>query len=247
VFDIPLDSSTEAPITSPSQERRYPAREHKPPDRHNPSANYHLSIQTSMKKRAKETVAAVLKELRQMIDKGVFEPVMKGSLSNRQLKRMIRSFCFMKEKYLSNGLFDKLKARLAALGNWEITTMMDISSPTISLSALMMIAGIAAQEGRFTASCDVPEAYLKADMLNEVFMLLELAELLCKINPDYKKFLNADDTIIVRLKKALYGCVESARLWYDTIVNVLTVNGFKVNPLDQCVFNKQEKDNQCTV
>jgi hypothetical protein len=112
-----------------------------------------------------------------------------------------------------------------------------------------MIAAIAAKEERYVASCDVPGAYLNADMLNEVFMLLEpmLAELLCKINPEYKKFLNADDTIIVRLKKALYGCVESARLWYDTIANVLTTNGFKVNPQDQCVFNKKENNKQCTV
>jgi hypothetical protein len=120
----------------------------------------------------------------------------------------------MKEKFLSNGLFDKLKARLVANGKWEVFTIMDISSPTISISALMMIAAIAARKGRHVAICDVPGPYLNAEMLNEVFMILEpmLAELLCKINPKYKEFLNADDTIIVRLKKALYGCVESARL-----------------------------------
>jgi hypothetical protein len=135
----------------------------------------------------------------------------------------------MKEKYLSNGLFDKLKARLVANGAWELLTMMDISSPTISLSALMMNAAIAAKENRHVATCDVPGAYLNADMLNEVFMIPEpmLAELLCQIDPKYKDFLNEDNTIIMRLKKALYGCVERARLWYDTISAVLCSEWFR--------------------
>jgi hypothetical protein len=250
VFDIPLQDTNQIIPPPPVEEQhRYPIHQHKPVIRYDPSAYYHLSIQRSMKKRAKETVEAVLKELKQMIEKDVFDPVSKDSLTKRQLRRMIRSFCFMKEKYLSNGLFDKLKARLVANGKWEMETMMDISSPTISLSALMMVAAIAAKENRYVATCDVPGAYLNADMLNDVFMILEpmLANLLCKLDSKYKKFKNNDDTIIVKLKKALYGCVESARLWYDTISNVLVTNGFVVNPQDHCVFNKTEKDKQCTI
>jgi hypothetical protein len=249
IFDIPLRNNEENIIPTSEETHRYPIHQHKPVERYDPSAYYHLSIQRSMKKRANETIQSVMKELKQMIEKHVFDPVLKNSLTKRQLKRIIRSFCFMKEKYLSNGLFDKLKARLVANGKWEMETMMDISSPTISLSALMMVAAIAAKENRHVATCDVPGAYLNADMLNEVFMILEplLSNLLCKLDPKYKEFLNDDNTIIVKLKKALYGCVESARLWYDTISNVLTSNGFIVNPQDNCVFNKSENDKQCTI
>jgi hypothetical protein len=44
--------------------------------------------------------------------------------------------------------------------------------------------------------------------------------------------------IAVRLRKALYGCVQSAKLWYKTIESMLLSLGFTQNPHDSCVFNK---------
>ena len=44
--------------------------------------------------------------------------------------------------------------------------------------------------------------------------------------------------MIVRLNKAQYGCVESARLWYNTLSAKLVSMGYEVNPYDPCVFNR---------
>ena len=49
-----------------------------------------------------------------------------------------------------------------------------------------------------------------------------------------------NDTIIVRLKKALYGCVESSKLWYDKISGDMCKLGFTINPYDICVFHRIE-------
>jgi hypothetical protein len=54
---------------------------------------------------------------------------------------------------------------------------------------------------------------------------------------EYSKFLNDDGTIVVQLDKALYGCVESARLWYDHLKDLLLSFGFSVSPMDECIFN----------
>jgi hypothetical protein len=51
---------------------------------------------------------------------------------------------------------------------------------------------------------------------------------------------------IVRLDKALYGCVESAKLWYDELCSTLLDLGYARNAVDQSVFNKGVGMNQCT-
>ena len=42
----------------------------------------------------------------------------------------------------------------------------------------------------------------------------------------------------VRLQKALYGCLKSALLFYETLVGDLESYGFKINLYDPCVANK---------
>ena len=43
---------------------------------------------------------------------------------------------------------------------------------------------------------------------------------------------------MVRLDKALYGCVEASLLWYDDLKSKLTADSFVENPYDQCEFNE---------
>ena len=65
---------------------------------------------------------------------------------------------------------------------------------------------------------------------------------LCHINPSYKNYVLNNGTCVVKLKRALYGFVESARLWYELISKDLEELGFKKNIHDMCVFNRLEKD-----
>jgi hypothetical protein len=51
----------------------------------------------------------------------------------------------------------------------------------------------------------------------------------------------------MKLDKALYGCIESGKLWYDLLSSTLTSIGFKVNPCDRCVFNKIVDGVQITI
>jgi hypothetical protein len=47
--------------------------------------------------------------------------------------------------------------------------------------------------------------------------------------------------------KALYGCVQSALLWYELFVGTLKDIGFEINPYDTCVANKVIDGKQCTI
>ena len=47
--------------------------------------------------------------------------------------------------------------------------------------------------------------------------------------------------------RALYGCLESALLWYNLYSKTLKDIGFEINPYNSCVANNMIDGNQCTV
>jgi len=103
-----------------------------------------------------------------------------------------------------------------------------------------MVAALAATENRYKATVDVSGAYLHAPITSvRVFVRLEptIAQILVKLDPSYKPFLTDKNEIIVELDRALYGCVESARAWYNLLTSYLMDYGFTPNPFDKCVFN----------
>jgi hypothetical protein len=215
-----------------------------------------LSVKKAISQFGDKAKEAVRKELKQMIDKRVWHPVMIKTLTLQQKKAIIRSSMFLKEKYDSMGKFEKLKARLVANGNMQDKALYpDMSSPTAATSSVFAIAAIAAHESRGVDTLDINGAYLNADMHTtgvEVYMRIDGPNLneLCKVDGSYKKYVNESkygNYLIVNLDKALYGCVESAKLWYDDLKQTLDKIGYKVNKIDECVFNKGVGDEQCTI
>ena len=51
----------------------------------------------------------------------------------------------------------------------------------------------------------------------------------------------------MKLDKALYGCVESAALWYENLSSTLKDLGYERNKYELCVHNKVSNGTQCTV
>jgi hypothetical protein len=78
----------------------------------------------------------------------------------------------------------------------------------------------------------------------------EAVDNICQVNPKYENFVvieNGKKVLYLQLLKALYGCVQSALLWYDLFTNTLVQMGFKLNPYNLCVANSQIKGKQCTI
>ena len=145
----------------------------------------------------------------------------------------------------------KVKARMVARGdmqNESIYSKEDISSPTMSLQSLFMLIDLKVRERKRIITADVKGAYLNASMesSNPIMMRLNkfITNILLKIDPNAKSHINKDGTIDVILDKALYGCIESGKLWYNTISTLLLSFGYKIHPLDPCVFYKGEPGNQ---
>ena len=114
---------------------------------------------------------------------------------------------------------------------------------------LIMTLYIAARQRRKAAKVDITGAYLNAPMTGEdVIMELDktLTEIIAKYLPELKPY-ESNGKLLVRLDRALYGCVQSAKLWYDMLTNVLREAGFVANPTDPCVVNTIRNDKQITL
>ena len=53
--------------------------------------------------------------------------------------------------------------------------------------------------------------------------------------------------IFLKLDKALYGCIQSVLLRYNTFVTKLQKDGFKINTYNPCVVNKVINGSQCAI
>ena len=245
--DVESISDSPQPQVRQESERRYGTMQLRSLK---PKQSFNISVKQALKNMPVEARASMHKEMKQLHDKDVFDPV---PPSVKPSKKVIKSFMFLKDKYLSDGSFDKLKSRLVAGGHMQDRSNIlyeDITSPTANLSNLMVIATVAAKESRKIRTADISGAYLNADMKSAgVFIELDevLSDILVSIDPSYSKFIRKNGKMVVELKKALYGCIESAKLWYDLLSQTLIRDGYTMNPLDKCVFNKTIDGVQITV
>jgi hypothetical protein len=203
-----------------------------------------ITLQKAMRKYQDKAMDSCVKELEQLDSAGTWVPVNYATLSSQQKKKVIGTFMFLNEKYLPNGEFDKLKARLVAMGNQQKAAdiNMPISAPTVSTTHVFAMSALFAAQGYDVTTADIGGAFTEAFVPDdiEVHTILDKtnARLLCNLKPDYAAYLRMDGSMVVRLKRALYGCLMSARLWYDRLAGVLVSAGYTVNPCDVCVFIK---------
>jgi len=243
------------PVSTPVQEVpavRTSGRVRNQPDRYGfPPKVLHITVRKGLQQYGDKARTSIMAELQQLVDKKVFTPVEASKLPPEQLKKAIRSSMFLKEKFTPEGDFLKLKSRLVAGGDQQDRALYeDVSSPTASITVIFIVLTIAAAECRHIVTMDIAGAYLNASMSSVVVhMYFEpaLASMLCELVPAYSRFLMKDGRIVVKLDKALYGCIESAKLWYQHLKGTLEGLGFVPNPEEGCCFNRGVGDMQCTV
>jgi hypothetical protein len=71
------------------------------------------------------------------------------------------------------------------------------------------------------------------------------------VNPEkYEKFIHykkVKRVLFAKLKKALYGTLQAALIFWKDLTRVLESWGFELNPSDNCMANAQINGSQCTV
>ncbi len=97
----------------------------------------------------------------------------------------------------------------------KISEKDQLSSPTAHITSIFILILIIARRRMFTKAADVVGAYLNAIMTSHVYMRTPIiASILIQLDSNYAQVITRSGAIIVKLDKALYGCVESAKLWF---------------------------------
>ena len=177
-----------------------------------------------------------------------WHPVFIRDVPADERKSILPGQALVKEKNL--GLDSILKGRFVAGGHRQDITDYDIyrevSTPTAGLSSLFSVAAYAAAKGLAVGSFDAKQAYLKAPMPKSgrrirVRLTKAIVELIKSISEElrnqYDVYEDDNGSVIVELDFALYGCLESGRLWYEHFKKILLKMSYKMSSYDDCVFN----------
>jgi hypothetical protein len=202
-----------------------------------------LSVGATVRNFGNMALDACKAELVQLfIKEKALVPVKWENLNETQKKKVVRSHMFLREKY-KDGKFIKMKGRIVVDGRMQDRTIYtDYSSPTAKTRSVMTCLKLAAIQGWDLLKVDVGGAFLCAsiDDSEEVFMQLDksLSAMANDWIPEVGEFIRGDGKLIVRVDKAMYGLIQSAKLWYNELTKFLKENGFKVCPSDECIMVK---------
>ena len=133
----------------------------------------------------------------------------------------------------------------------------DASSPTVSTEAVLMSCIIDAEEERYVAVIDTPNAFIQTQVEDEKDMAFikicgVLVDILVEIVPDVYKLHSTNDKkgakqLLVQCQNVLYGTMVASLLYYCKFTNSLIDVEFKINPYDPCVANNMIYWQQMTI
>jgi hypothetical protein len=210
-----------------------------------------MSLKKGLKQFGKDGAEAVVAELRQLDFREVIEPVNRKKLTQEQKHKALNYLMYLKQKRCG-----RIKARGCADGRKQrlYKSKEEMTSPTVSMEALFLTSAINAKEGRKVMTIDIPGALMHADIDDLIHIRLEgpMAKLLTRVDPKkYRTYMTEErgkKVLYVELRKALYGTLQTAMLFWENLTRFLTDElGFTMNPYDRCVVNKTIDGEQCTI
>ena len=173
----------------------------------------------------------------------VVEPFNPDVITSINRKITLEAVNLIKEKRCG-----KIKESTCANGSKQrnyIKADESVYSPTCSTKALMETLVIDATDQRDVAIFDVPGAFLQTVLPADKFLLMrirdEFVDVMCEVKPEYIPCVrqgNGKKVQYMNILRAIYGCIESALLWYKLCSETLEGMDFIMNPYYQCVANK---------
>jgi hypothetical protein len=197
---------------------------------------------TEQSKRASKTKAAEVAEIKKVFEElQALEPVERTDLP-RNVKAL-GSHLFTAEKFMADGQHDKFKSCLVSHGNEQDSTLYpDRSSPMAAVHTIMMVLMVAAcNRDYLMGKLDVKGAFIQTEMkgtLGYIKCRGKLKDLILEAYPEYGKYVGADRILYCKLKKALYGCIQASKLWYEKLRSFLCKQGYVCSKVDLCLFRR---------
>jgi histone deacetylase 1/2 len=175
---------------------------------------------------AEEFWKAMDKEIRELEAKGSWEIVDRSSIPAGM--KAVPGTWALRIKRLPCGTLSKFKARWCCRGD-----LMEIDGPTYSplvgwptVRAALLLA---ATHGWKSRQVDFSNAFLQSDQPADQPLYLEL--------PQYYRPVGFEDRdVVLRMKKSIYGQVNSPKLFYEHLCAGMKQLGFEATAADPCLF-----------
>jgi hypothetical protein len=129
-----------------------------------------MTAKAGLKYFGQDGADAIMVELEQLLYCKVMDGCKAGDLSKEQKKAALKYLMFLKEKRCG-----KIKGRGCADGRKQrlYKTKEESSSPTVSIKALFLTCMIDAMEDCYIVTCDIPGAFMLADIDELIHIKLE--------------------------------------------------------------------------
>ena len=146
-------------------------------------------------------------------------------------KLVVDTKMLYKRKIEQDGKVETYKCRLVAQGFWQVEVVhyTEKYSPTPATASIRMLLAMAAAKGGELRHFDVEQAFLNADIDEEIYI---------EIPEAFQEFAGS----VGRLNKAIYRLVEAGRCWNNKFCEDKTAIGFEQAKADSCVFRKVVND-----
>jgi hypothetical protein len=107
------------------------------------------------------------------------------------------------------------------------STYTETYAPTVRAESVRLFHIYCVEEGLHIGQYDVPQAFLKAEIDNDIFVYPPKGQ-------------GEFDGQLLKLRRALYGGKQSAHLWFNMMNVFLLGLGFTPSPLDSCFYRRSD-------
>ena len=186
------------------------------------------NLRQGLRQFKKKGLEAIKKEMNQIHERDVFEPIHPHELTKEEKRKAMESLIFLTEK--KDG---RVKARICANGSIQRAYISkdDAASPTASTERVLITSTIEAKQNRDVLTADIPNAFVQTEIdknnKNKIIMKIrgELVNILTELEPStYEKYVSQENNspiLYVRMVKVLYGMLTSALLFYKHFKRIL--------------------------
>ena len=138
-------------------------------------------------------------------------------------------------KRKGDGSIEKFKARLVADGNTQKygVDFDRIFATVVKTQTIRLVLIIAAARDYNLTSIDITQAYLQAELKEDLFM---------RVPPGVQRFDSAGQPLVCKLRRSLYGLKQAGREWAVLFSSFLVDWGMTRSTIDVCLYTYSEAD-----
>ena len=170
---------------------------------------------------------AMHKEIAGLVKQQTWKEVPYNSLPKHA--NIMHSHWIFTVKRRQTGEIEKWKARCVADGNSQLKGVdyQDVFSTVVKMSTVRIVLSIAAARDYNLASVDVCQAFLQAEVTDDLYM---------RVPPGMPAYDKNGNHLCLKLIRSIYGLKQAGRCWNKLLVSFLVTWGFAQSKIDVCLF-----------